>query len=106
MFNNIQWFSGGITEIRLNCTHDLECRIDDSTTATATFLAKADGILAGLAIADAVFEACDSSLMVTWTKADGDRLAIGDIFGTVTGNARAILRAERVALNFMQVRIF
>lgn len=79
------------------------CRIGADTTATATFLSKADGVLAGLAVADAVFAACDASLRVQWAKRDGDSVSVREEFGTVTGNARAILRAERVALNFMQV---
>jgi hypothetical protein len=66
-------------------------------------LAKADGILAGLAVADVVFHACDPGIQITWNKPDGAAVANGEQFGTVRGNARAILRAERVALNFMQV---
>lgn len=79
------------------------CRIGADTTATATFLSKANGVLAGLAVADAVFATCDASLRVQWAKRDGDSVSVREEFGTVTGNARAILRAERVALNFMQV---
>lgn len=84
-------------------TVKLCCRIPAGTTATATFLAKADGVLAGLAIADAVFAACDPSIAIAWTKQDGSLVTIREEFGTVKGDAAAILRAERVALNFMQV---
>lgn len=79
------------------------CRIPAGTTATATFLAKADGVLAGLAIADAVFAACDPAIRISWTKQDGSLVSTREEFGTVRGDAAAILRAERVALNFMQV---
>lgn len=40
--------------------------IDAATQATATFLAKADGVLSGLAVADLVFEAVDPSLRAEW----------------------------------------
>eukprot|EP00891_Asterochloris_glomerata_P008802 jgi/Astpho2/8802/Aster-05445 len=69
---------------------------------TATFLAKADGVLAGLAVADLVFSAVDPCLSVHWNGRDGARVAAGTKFGTVTGSARSILVAERIALNFMQ----
>lgn len=81
------------------------CRIPEEATASAKFLAKADGVLAGLAVADAVFQSCDPGIHIHWNKPDGATVAVGEEFGTVTGNARAVLRAERVALNFMQVRI-
>lgn len=72
------------------------------TPATAQFLAKADGVLAGLGVAEQVFAAVDPELAVAWTLADGDRVATGTRFGTVTGRARSILVAERLALNLMQ----
>eukprot|EP00775_Hariotina_reticulata_P011514 gene11514-11657_t len=70
--------------------------------ATATFLAKADGVLAGLAVANMVCEMVDPRLRVTWSLQDGDSLTCGSEFGTVTGSARSILIAERICLNFMQ----
>ncbi|GBG00217.1 nicotinate-nucleotide pyrophosphorylase chloroplastic [Raphidocelis subcapitata] len=76
--------------------------IGAATTATAKFLAKADGVLAGLAVADAVFAEVDPNLAVEWAAKDGDRVARGMTFGVVRGSARSILVAERVALNFMQ----
>lgn len=79
------------------------CRIPEDAKAAGTFLAKADGVLAGLAVADAVFHACDPGIQMAWNKPDGATVAAMEEFGTVRGNARAIMRAERVALNFMQV---
>jgi nicotinate-nucleotide pyrophosphorylase (carboxylating) len=43
------------------------CSIPASTQATATFLAKADGVLAGLAVANMVCEMVDPSLNITWS---------------------------------------
>ncbi|KAF8066371.1 hypothetical protein HT031_002695 [Scenedesmus sp. PABB004] len=88
-----RWRPGDITTL---------ATIPEATQATATFLAKADGVLAGVAVADAVFAAVDPGLRATWSLQDGDRVAAGDQFGFVSGSARSILVAERVALNFMQ----
>ncbi len=79
-----------------------EATIPAGTRATARFLLKEDGVVAGLAVAERVFERVDPDLEVTWTAADGDRLAAGTVFGTVVGRARSILVAERLALNLMQ----
>ena len=79
-----------------------EATIPEGTRATARFLLKEDGVVAGLAVAERVFEAVDPELQVTWTAADGDRLTAGTVFGTVAGRARSILVAERLALNLMQ----
>ena len=76
--------------------------IPADTTAEATFLAKADGVLAGLLVADRVFAAVDADLHVHWSKQDGDAISTGIRFGTVSGRARSILQAERLALNLMQ----
>ena len=79
-----------------------EATIPEGTRATARFLLKEDGVVAGLAVAERVFEAVDPELQVSWTAADGDRLQAGTVFGTVVGRARSILVAERLALNLMQ----
>ena len=73
-----------------------------SQTADAYFLAKEDGVLAGLAIAGRVFAALSPEVVITWTAADGDPVVAGTRFGTVEGPARAILTGERLALNLMQ----
>lgn len=79
-----------------------EATIPEGTRATARFLLKESGVVAGLAVAERVFEAVDPDLAVAWTAADGDRLEAGTVFGEVRGRARSILVAERLALNLMQ----
>ncbi|MGB3544127.1 carboxylating nicotinate-nucleotide diphosphorylase [Rubrivirga sp.] len=79
-----------------------EATIPEGTRATARFLLKEDGVLAGLAVAERVFAAVDADLEVEWTAADGDVLEAGTTFGSVKGRARSILVAERLALNLMQ----
>ncbi len=76
--------------------------VPPETTAEAHFLARQDGVLAGLRVADHVFAAVDAALSVSWTKADGEAVARGEVFGMVRGSTRSILVAERLALNFMQ----
>ncbi|MEL6445360.1 MAG: carboxylating nicotinate-nucleotide diphosphorylase [Bacteroidota bacterium] len=70
--------------------------------ATATFLVKDDGVLAGCRVAERVFDAVDPALAVAWAAHDGDRVVAGTRAGEVTGAARSILTAERLALNLMQ----
>jgi nicotinate-nucleotide pyrophosphorylase (carboxylating) len=70
--------------------------------ASAYFLAKEDGVLAGLAVAERVFATLDPQVKPAWTHADGDAVTAGTRFGTVEGAARPILTGERLALNLMQ----
>jgi nicotinate-nucleotide pyrophosphorylase (carboxylating) len=70
--------------------------------ATATFLAKADGVLAGLAVAERVFAGLDPQVALSWSVSDGDAVKAGTRFGTVEGPAQPILTGERLALNLMQ----
>lgn len=76
--------------------------IPPAARATATFTAKAAGVVAGLAVADAVFAAVDPGIEAGWRVKDGDAVAPGALLGTASGAAASLLVAERVALNFMQ----
>ena len=68
----------------------------------AHILAKAKGILAGGEVAKQVFLCTDRSLKVKLLVKDGTEIKPGDIIATVSGSVASILRAERVALNFLQ----
>ena len=68
----------------------------------ASILAKAQGVLAGGEVAKRVFLRVDPSLEAKLLIEDGTRLKPGDIIATVSGRVISILRAERVALNFLQ----
>ncbi|XP_027360279.1 nicotinate-nucleotide pyrophosphorylase [carboxylating], chloroplastic isoform X2 [Abrus precatorius] len=68
----------------------------------ACFLAKEDGIVAGIALAEMIFHEVDPSLKVDWSVNDGDVIHKGLQFGKVHGRAHSIVVAERVVLNFMQ----
>jgi nicotinate-nucleotide pyrophosphorylase (carboxylating) len=75
--------------------------IPASATATATFGARQPGVIAGLPFAAAAFHAIDPTVRFEALIADGQPIASGAILARVSGNARAILSAERVALNYL-----
>ena len=70
--------------------------------AKALMLIKADGVVAGLEIAQRVFQKVDASIETKILIPDGNRVQSGDYVMEIKGSARSILTAERVALNFMQ----
>ena len=69
---------------------------------TARALIKEDGVLAGIDVALAVFEAVDADLEVEVRLRDGSDVRYGDVAFFVSGNRTSILTAERLVLNFMQ----
>ena len=79
-----------------------ETLIPADLRAKTTLLAKADGVLAGVDLAKLVFIKVDPDLKFKTLLKDGTELHPGNVIGTITGNARSILKAERVALNFLQ----
>ena len=68
----------------------------------AVFVARADGVLAGLPAVDLVFAAVDARVAVQPLQFDGATVRKGDPLATVRGPMRAILAGERTALNFLQ----
>lgn len=68
----------------------------------AYFLAKADGVVAGINIAERVFEIVDKTIKFKINKVDGTEVKRGDIIAEVEGSTTNILLAERTALNFLQ----
>ena len=79
-----------------------ESLIPKNLQAKTTIVAKAEGVLAGVDLAKLVFIKIDSDLKFKAFLRDGTKLNPGDIIATITGNARSILKAERVSLNFLQ----
>jgi nicotinate-nucleotide pyrophosphorylase (carboxylating) len=82
---------------------DLSTRavVPDDARMHAEVVARDDGVVAGLPVAERVFGAVDRSIEVAWSTADGDRVAADGKLGGVRGPAGAILTAERTALNFL-----
>ncbi len=72
----------------------------DATTRTA-LVARQSGVVAGLDFTACAFRLIDPRIEMTVERPDGTRLRPGDVIATITGPARGILTAERVALNFL-----
>ncbi|WP_322627866.1 carboxylating nicotinate-nucleotide diphosphorylase [Halothiobacillus sp.] len=65
-------------------------------------LARENCVLAGAAWAEAAFRRISNRIQVDWHKHDGERINANDELCTLAGPARALLTAERTALNFLQ----
>ena len=78
-----------------------EILIPPELQGRASLLVKAEGIIAGGDIAGKVFLRADPSLKVEVLIKDGTRVKRGDKVATISGKVTSILKAERVALNFL-----
>ena len=76
--------------------------IPPEKTMTGRLTAKEDGVLAGLELAGEVFTFLDGSVVFTPKACDGMNIKTGREIAVLKGPARAILAAERTALNIMQ----
>ena len=76
--------------------------ISKSQKAAGKFLVKAEGIIAGLEIAKAVFKSVDPKIKFDIKIKDGSKVKFGDVAAVVSGKAQSLLTAERTALNFLQ----
>jgi nicotinate-nucleotide pyrophosphorylase (carboxylating) len=70
--------------------------------AQARVITREDAVLAGRAWFEACFHALDPQACIRWHAKDGERVAANSPLCEITGNARALLTAERPALNFLQ----
>ncbi|MSQ79539.1 MAG: carboxylating nicotinate-nucleotide diphosphorylase [Flavobacteriaceae bacterium] len=82
--------------------HSSLSSIHADKTSAATMLVKADGILAGMELAKAIFQEVDAELLVEILFVDGSAVSNGDKALKVFGSTCSILRSERVVLNFAQ----
>ncbi|MEZ4702482.1 MAG: carboxylating nicotinate-nucleotide diphosphorylase [Rhodothermales bacterium] len=79
-----------------------EATVAPDQAATGRFLAKQEGVLAGVFAATRVFHRVDPAVDIAWRVADGDRVQPGAELGTLRGRAHSLLVGERLALNLMQ----
>ena len=96
--------------VRAAVEEDLARGVDITSEATVPrdqrsvgeLVARADGVVAGLAVAEAAFvSTSDQPLEVERTVADGNAVTAGSVLMTLTGRTRALLLAERTALNLL-----
>ena len=76
--------------------------IPEESRATAEMTAKAPGIVSGLDIALRVFKYIDGTTVWTPLVKEGERVSKGDKIARIEGSYRALLTAERTALNILQ----
>jgi nicotinate-nucleotide pyrophosphorylase (carboxylating) len=76
--------------------------VPETLHARGRLTARENAIVAGTGAAAEVFRRVDPSIDIQVIRRDGDELVAGDIIIEVRGLARSILKAERVALNFLQ----
>jgi len=82
--------------------HSTLAVIPEGKTGKARLMAKENGIIAGLSLAEIVYGKFNKEIFVEFYFKDGDKINKGDIIFEVSGNARDILSSERLVLNFMQ----
>lgn len=76
--------------------------IPEESVSGAYFMAKADGVLAGLEVALRVFTILDPEMKIECFFKDGDKVRYGDIIAEFSGHTRLMLKAERTSLNILQ----
>jgi nicotinate-nucleotide pyrophosphorylase (carboxylating) len=79
-----------------------EALVPGDQQGTGIIVAKEEGILAGIGAANQVFQRVDPELKVEILQEDGARVQPGNKVAKVSGSIASILKAERVALNFLQ----
>lgn len=76
--------------------------IKATATATASVISREAATLCGTDWFDACLRTLDPDIRIHWHANDGDRITANQMLCEITGNARALLSAERPALNFLQ----
>lgn len=76
--------------------------LDDEAVSTASYIAKASGVLCGIDIALRTFSLLDNSVKSEIFIKDGEKVNKGDIIATITGKTKTILKGERTSLNLLQ----
>ena len=69
--------------------------------ATARFVARSNGVIAGRLCAAETFAQVDPTVVLQWSVTDGDIVSPGSVIAAATGRLASILTAERTALNFL-----
>jgi nicotinate-nucleotide pyrophosphorylase (carboxylating) len=76
--------------------------VSESTQSTAKMVAREPLVLAGIELAEAAFRELSATIQIRCLATDGQKMNAGQTLLTISGSTRAILTAERVALNFVQ----
>lgn len=76
--------------------------IPENHQSFAKFIAKEDGVIAGLEVVERVFELIGGNFILECFCKDGDKVQDKQIIATIQGDTKTILKGERLALNIMQ----
>lgn len=79
--------------------HDISCQMVPDTIAEAVVFAKQDCVIAGVEIAEAIFDYFD--IEYTRKVADGEKVRNNDVIFELKADTVSLLRAERLSLNFL-----
>lgn len=79
-----------------------EAIVPETQFSRAELLCKAEGVIAGLRVAQLVLQHCDEEATMEPLVRDGERVSAGQTLARIDGPTRALLLAERTALNFIQ----
>ncbi|SNS47755.1 nicotinate-nucleotide pyrophosphorylase [carboxylating] [Ekhidna lutea] len=85
-----------------NGDHSSLGSITEDARSKAHLIIKDDGIIAGVELAEKIFNHVDSNLNIEFNKKDGDPIENGEIGFSVEGSSRSILSSERLVLNCLQ----
>ncbi len=102
MDNRILLIEQAIAEDLGDGDHTSLATIPEHVTGKMKLLVKEDGIIAGVDIAEMVFQKIDPGLKMEILLSDGAEVKRGDLVFFVSGRCRSMLMAERTMLNFMQ----
>jgi len=83
-------------------TGDVTAALLPDTADIAYLLCKEDAVIAGRPWFDACHRALDPDVRIAWRVQEGDRVAARTVLATLSGRTRALVTAERAALNFLQ----
>jgi len=75
---------------------------DNNEEAKGVFIAREEGIIAGMPVVQKVFNILDDRVLLTKKVKEGQRVNAGQVIAQIEGPAVSILKGERTALNFMQ----
>jgi len=92
------WFEEDIRE----GDHTTLSTIPNSASGRAILHVKQEGVIAGIAVADRVFERFDPKVKLNTFMKDGEAISIGDRVFEVEGSVHTLLQCERLVLNIMQ----
>src|SRR5437588_957309 len=106
----MQWWGEGVRDIiRRALAEDMpwgdittDALVLEGTQATGRLVAREDGVLAGIEIAEAVFREVDPDVRFRGCTIDGSVITAGETLAEIRGSARSLLKAERTALNLLQ----